>query len=825
MMLGILGAKLLRRDWRAGELRALFAAIFIATLCLGSISLFSDRVQRAIKNQASELLGGDVVVSSNVPIPNSWLEEAKNKNLRTAETTRFLSMISYKKQFALSAIKSVDKNYPLRGKLKVSDESFKSGVEVSSIPEQGTVWLQARLMSQLKIKLGDNITIGNTNLKVTKILQFEPDRSGQWLLIAPRVLINEKDLPKTNIIQPGSRVTYDLLLVGENNSIKAYANWLKPQLKQGQSMADVNDERRGLRDTLNRVFGYLNIAAFISIILAGVAIAMAMHRYSERHSKTAALFRCFGSRESDILKIFISNMLMISTIGIFLGALFGFLLQTYLENLLGPFLPAQLPKTSLWEMKYSVIIGYLIVLGFGLPPLLKLKKTSPATVLRKESVKRLNISVNVYMFLFAFLFSVFLWQTQDLRLSIFLLGVFLAVSMLLFILGSFFIDAVSKIPSQSIRFGLSNIIKRKNESLIHIVAFGLTLLVVTLLILLRYNLLYYWQEELPEKTPNYFIINILPDQVKGFKNILENNNIGSENLYPLVRGRIIELNGQPIMQVLSEDAKDHNALHRALNLTWTDKLPTLNQVVNGEWWNNHTKEPVISVEEKMAEKLNLRLGDVLGFKIGADVIQAKIVNTRSLSWASFTPNFFVIFSPGSLKGYPTTYMTSFYLPSSKKMFLNTLIESYSNITIIDVDDIIFRIRNIVDKGNMAVSFIVLFMFLIGCIVLYASIQMTIKSREHETAIFRAIGATKKIVLKNLLIEFFSLGLIAGLIAALTGTIVTWLLTQRIFYIPYEFQWWPFLIVPLFGASLVSLTGLFASLPILKTTPLRLLRTF
>lgn len=829
MSVARLGFKMLRRDWRARELLALLAALLIATVCLSAISIFNARVTQAMTDQAATLLGGDRVLVSSQPIPDQWLQRASELGLQTSSTVNFLSVLSQADDFALGAIKAVTENYPLRGRLKISDALYAPGEETDEVPQPGTVWLQGRLLAKLKLSLGQQVTIGSARFTVTQFLQHEPDRAGQWLVVAPRALINRADLDKTKVIQPGSRVRYQLQMIGTEPALNTFANWLKPQLVPGQSLLSVQDDRPGLKRTLEKAYLYLHIAAIVSVILAGVAIAMAMHRYSERHLRTAALYRALGSSQRQILVVFMTNLLAMGVIGIGAGVLLGWSSQTVLERLLANFLPTDLPAASVTSIPYVVVVSLLILLGFGLPPLLRLRKTPAMLALRGQAIAAPWLGRSVYITMLLLLTVLVVWQTQSVPLTLALVAALMAVVLLLWLLGSEFIRYAAwlgrKVGAVS-RFAVTNIVQRRKENLTHIVAFGLTIFVICLLVMLQFNLLDYWRQELPEATPNNFVINLNPEQIDPFRQLLTQNNIATQDFYPIVRGRLFSRNGQPIMQTLSLEAQQHNTLRRELNLTWRQTLPAENELLSGVWWaEGQASSALISVEQSMADELGLSLGETLGFRIGDNTVVAKIVNFRRLRWTSFKPNFFVIFSPGALDNMPVNYMTSFYIPKQKRLVLNQLVQQFPNISLFDVADIVNRIKDIVAKANFAISFIVLFIVLIGVVVLFSSIQMTMRARQHDSAVLRALGGTSRLIVSSLLLEFMLLGLIAGLIAVICASLSARFLVITFFSVPFQFQWELWFVVPVTSAIFLGIVGSISALAVLRSSPVRLLREF
>lgn len=815
----LLAAKLLTREWRAGELRILMAALLIAVTCMTSVNLFAERIGRAMSWQASDLLGGDLGLTSANPIPENWLAHAKDSHISTTEVLIFLSMLSANHQLQLANVRAVDSAYPLRGKIKITDQLDGVGQITHSIPAPNTIWLEASLLALLHIQLGDSITLGAANFKVTHILHYQPDSLGGTFSFSPYAMMNIADVPKTAVIQPGSRIEYIALFAGNSRQLSQFSVWIKPQLSPGQKLIGANENHPSLQTTLERVQHYLGLGSLISVILAGVALAVALKRFTYRHYDMVALMRCYGASGPQVVMIYLFLLLYVGLFSILLACVMGYFAQDVLQKMLATLIQMQLPAATLSGIWFSIVAGLWILLAFGLPPLWQLTRVSPLQVLRRDLFPLPVSSIWLYLSGLIAISALIIWYVQDLKLAwIILTGCVSAC--LLFLLGAWGLITLIRRAHQKVgvawTYGFFNLGRRWQSSVLQITAFGFTLMVLLLLLIVRHDLLAAWQHELPPDAPNYFVINIAPDQIAPIKEMLVQYQIHGEQIFPMVRGRLYQLNQRPIN-------RDDESLKRELNLSWTDTLPRNNQITSGRWWEKGDAH-VISVEEGLANRLGLKLGDDLSFRIGARSITAKIISLRQLNWSSMQPNFYVLFPPDVLTDYPSTYITSFYLPEKKSNIpLNAFIQRFPNLTIINVAEVLKQVQNLLTQAGNAIQYLFFFALLAGLVVLYACIYATLDQRLFEGAILRALGASHYQLLTALIAEFVILGALAGLLAACVANGIGMALGHWLFSLDLHFNGELLLIGVVAGACMVGVMGTFATRAILQQSPLLTMR--
>jgi len=374
------------------------------------------------------------------------------------------------------------------------------------------------------------------------------------------------------------------------------------------------------------------------------------------------------------------------------------------------------------------------------------------------------------------------------------------------------------------RFGLANISRRPASSVIQIVAFGLGIMVMLLLSTVRSDLLDDWQRSLPENAPNHFIINVQPDQVEGITTYFSERGVSNTSLYPMVRARLVEINGIPARTSDYDSERAKHMITREFNLSWAEQMQIDNTLVQGSWWNRKDfGKPLLSMESKLAKTLRLKLNDVLGFDINGSVVEFTITNLRKVEWDTFNINFFTVVPPGVLEDKPANWVTSVYLDTEQRQQLGQLIKAFPNITLIDVDTIMQRVRSIMDRVTLAVEFIFLFTILAGLAVLYAAIQANQDERRFENAVLRTLGASRKILLLGLFAEFATLGALSGLLAGLSATSLAWLLAETIFQFEYQFDISVALTGILTGTLIVVAAGLLGTRSVMAHPPIQTLR--
>lgn len=813
----MLPLRLLFRDWRGGELALIASALVLAVTCVTAIAHFTDRLTRAMEEQSLTFLAAEKVLRSSQPVDPTWLDEAEAQGLEQGKAIQFASMISANNQFQFVSVKAVGGGYPLVGHLEIRRSQGAPSEVSQQGPPAGEAWVESRLLPLLEIEMGDSIDLGDTQLKVTGLLEREPDRGTSLFDMGARVLANVDDLPASGVIQPGSRVRYRYLFAGDDQILKEYFDWLKPQLTEHQRVLDLREGQPRVASALNRAERFLFLAASLAVLLASVAVGLAARRYSLRHTAYVAVMKSLGAGRNKVLAIYLGQLAALTLLATALGLALGSFIQAQAVNLMAGFFPVAPPASHWNPLLVGLSTGLACALGFALPPLFRLARTDPMQTLRKDwSNPDKREWLGLILGPSAMLLLIW-WLSGSLAMTLALLA-----GMALLVGGSALVNQLlvrGKLASLggAWRIALGSLQRRAAFNTLLIAAFGTGLLAMLSLVFARTALIDEWRMQLPEKAPNHFLLNIAPTDVDGIQQILEKEAVSSTEFYPMVRGRLIAIN-----DTLTKDLKDRpNGVRRELNLSWTENLAPDNRILEGEWWDK-TSEGV-SVEVELAAQLNLALGDKLRFSIGGLEVEAPVSSFRSLDWNSMRPNFYMLFAPGTLEEFPATYITSFYLPPEDKLLINDLVRSYPSVSVIELDKIILRIRDTIAQVSFAIESVMALMLVAGVLVLIAGVRASIAERLQEAAIIRTLGGRRRLLLKSLVLEFGLLGCAAGLLAAIGAEATLVVLSQRVFELPLVFHPTLWLLGPLAGAVLVGTAGTLACYSSVSQPPLKVLR--
>ncbi len=819
--------RMLWRDWRGGELSILAVGLIIAVTSITAVGFFTDRIERGLKQQAAELIGADLVISSGEPAVTDYIAESRAHDFRVAATQQFRSIVLGNERPQLVEVKAVTGAYPLRGVLRISDTPFGADEATTGIPAAGDIWVEARLLQLLDVEVGDEVSLGETRFHIRKVLRYEPDRAGDMFSVAPRVLMNRADLDATGLIGTGALVNYRVLVSGPRAAVDTYRAGLENRLRQGERILTVDEGRPELNTALQKARQFLGLAALISVLLAGVAVATVAFRFTTRHLDTSAMLRCLGASQRTVIELFTLEMLWLSVLASSVGCVLGLLTQFAITELLSELVLAQLPPPSPMALLPGYVTGIVMLTGFALPPLLALRRVPPLRVLRKDVSTGPVSGWIVYLAVLVCMSVLLYWQIGDVKLVSTVLGGMLVTLLVLALAAWALIRLLDRLRGRvgvAWRFGLANISRRPASSVIQIVAFGLGIMVMLLLSTVRSDLLDDWQRSLPENAPNYFVINVQPDQVEGIQAYFHQHGVANTRLYPMVRARLVDINGRPARTSDYDDERAKHMITREFNLSWAADMQADNTLDAGAWWRKEDfGKPMLSLESKLAQTLRLKMNDVLGFDINGTVIDFTITSLRSVDWDTFNINFFTVVPPGVLDDRPASWVTSVYLDMEQRRQLGQLVRQFPNVTLIDVDAIMQRVRGIMDRVSMAVEFLFLFTILAGLAVLYAAIQANQDERRYENAVLRTLGAKRNTLLLGLFAEFTMLGALSGLLAGLSATSLAWLLAEFVFKFDYRLDITVALIGIVSGTLIVGVAGMLGTRSVLSQPPVKTLR--
>jgi len=811
---------MLGRDWRAGELRVLAAALVIAVASVTSVAFFGDRVSQALLRDAHQLLGADLALQSDHPWKAQVAEQITGEGLQLAQAANFISMAFHGDRNALAGVKGVTENYPLRGKLRIAPD-----VPVERGPARGTVWLEERLISSLNAPVGSRIRLGSAEFEVAAVLTLEPERSANFFNIAPRLMMNLADVPATGLIQTGSRVWYYLYAAGAPEKIRTFEKSVS--LERGQRVDNLESGRPEVRASIERARRFLALTALLAAVLAGVAIALGTRRFVERHLDGCAVMRCLGATQRQLVALYGFEFALLGIAACAVGVVFGYAAQLGIAAFLAGLLQAELPPPGPLPALQGFLVGLVLLLGFALPPLLQLKNVPAVRVIRREGGAPKGSALAAYALGMAVLAALLIWQAGDLALGGYVVGGFTVAVLVFFALSWFFLRLLTNrsllkfVKNRSVRYGVANLRRHARGNAVQVASLALGLTAVLLLTFTRHDLVEAWRRSAPPDAPNRFLLGVQPDQLAQVKRFLEEKGIGKADLYPMVRGRVVALNGKPVSEADYTEERARRLIEREFNLSYMDSLPGHNQIVAGRWFD--PKRDEISVEEGIAKTLGWKLGDELSINVGGESFSARITSLRKLRWDSMKVNFFVIAPPRLLAPYAASFISAFRVEPGGEEALNELAARFPNLTVVDVGAAVRQAQAVIDSLITAVEIVFLFALLGGLLVLYSALVATEDERRREAAVMRVYGASRAQVTGAQRAEFLAMGAIAGLLATLGAAAIGQLLARRVFELdlPPSLALW--IAGPLAGIALLSLNAWLSSRKVLRVSPALTLR--
>ncbi len=819
--------RMLRREYHTEELRVVALAILVAVGSLVSVASFADRLKQALAQQGAYLLGADVVVETSHAPPAEWAALAARRGVRQAHTVGFRSVVANGPLSQLAEVKAVDDGYPLRGSLRVAPAVDAADRVLTGAPPAGAVWMDSQLLARLGARVGDRVSVGARTFQVAGLVTYEPDRGGEMFAIAPRLMLRLSDLSGTGLVQPGSLVTYRWLLAGDRTAVTQVLDAVRAAAPASFSVRDSTDARPRFRAAFERGERFFALATLISVVLAGAAVARATAGFAERHLDFAALLRCVGARQAQVVAVYVWQLLLLTLAASVLGSVLGYAGQQVLTNLLPGVVQDELPWPSPAPALIGVGVGLVIALGFGVPGILGLRQVSPLRVLRRDLDPRPARFTGLYAASLIGLAALTHYLARDWRLSVYVLGGGLLTVAGLAVLSLVLIAACGRLRRTAggwARYGLANLYRRRASSIGQAVAIGVGVMGLLLLVVVRGDLVTEWQRRLPEQTPNHFLINIQPDQVGKVRAALVAAGLAPDKLSPIVRARLVSINGQAVEAAAFADDFARRAVQRAANLSWTTRLPDDNTVVDGTAWHGlDAGQPLLSVEQEYARSLGLNIGDQLLYRVADRELAVTVANLRRVSWDSLNPNFFLLVPPGVLDDYPQSYITSVYVPRAEAGKLFALTRQFPNITDVDIEAVLEQVRSVIKRVSDALLFVFMFAIAAGLVVLYAVVHASRLERQREIAVLRSLGASRRQLTAATVAEFGALGVLAGTVGATGAGLVAALVAEYLFKTEYVIAPGVWLAGVVVGAVLITASGYLATRRLLDTPPWSALR--
>jgi len=820
----LLAWRQLRRDLAAGEVRILLAALVLAVMSVTAVGFLTDRAERALALEANRLLGGDAVLRADEPITGALRANAARPGLRQTETRAFPSMVASGETMKLGQVRAIGKGFPLRGSFSIQQRPDGPESIADSIPQPGTAWISRAGAQSLGVSIGDPITIGNASLRLAALVVQEPEAALDYFSAGPKVFLNLSDLPATGLEQEGSRITYRLIVAGEPAAVEQFVAKARQGLGRGQRLETAADARPEIRSALDRAGRFLGLAALISVVLAAVAVAMAARRHSARHLAGSAVMRCLGASQRTLVGIHVGELLMLGVFGSAVGVLLALVLQAVAGGWLASALGVAIPPAGWRPVFEGLGVGLTVLLAFGIPPVLALRRVPALRVLRRDlDVAEPSAWVAAAVGL-AGLAALLWWKAGSATLGTAMLAGIVGTLAVLGALAFALIVLVRRLRSRlqgPWRYGLANVSRRPAASVAQIASLGLGLMVLLLLTFVRSDLLSRWQQALPADAPNRFIINVQPEQVDPVIAHLLGAGVSKPTLYPMIRARLVELNGKPVTgaDFTGEGERAQRLAEREFNLSYASSLRADNVVTQGRIWPAAgPAKPEVSVEQEFAQTLGWKLGDRIAFDIAGQRYAATITSLRKVDWESFKPNFFVLGSPGSLDGFPASYVGAVHAPAQRADFTSGLVSRFPNLSVIDIDAVLERVRATVDQVSAVVEAVFYFSLAAGILVLVASVSASQDERLLEGAVMRVLGGSRRQLLLAQASEFAVIGLLAGLTAAIAATVLSGVIAQQVFDLPWSANWRLIATSSAIGVVAAIAAGMLATRRVLSAPP-------
>lgn len=787
------------REWRSPSLLIVWLALTLAVACVLALGSISDRMEKGLSQQSRDFMAGDRTLRTSTAAPPDWLAKAQETGLSVSRQLSFMTMTFADQTPQLASVKAVDNHYPMFGELQTRPPGVK--------PQPGTALAAPRLMALLNLKVGDQLDVGDTTLRIAGEVIQEPDGGFNPFEMAPRLLINLADADKTGAIQPGSRITWRYKFSGNPQQLENYDRWITPQIKTGQRWISIENSEDALGRSMQRAQQFLLLSALLTLMLAIAAVAVAMSHYCRSRYDLVAVLKTLGATRGVLQKLIIGQWLAVLLLAAVAGGAVGLAVEALLMAMLKPVLPAYLPDASLWPWVWAVGSLFVISLLVGLRPYRLLLATQPLRVLRRDAVATvwpLKIYLPAMGAVVVALLAALVGGSK--MLWALLAGVVILAGLLALLgWGTLLLLRRLTVRSLALRLAINRLLRQPAMTLSQLAAFSLSFMLLALLLVMRGDLLDRWQQQLPADSPNFFLLNMTADQVPQVRDFLQAHQVKPETFYPIARMRLSELNGK------AADPERDNALNRELNLTSLAAIPQHNPLVAGSW---PPKAGEVSMEVDLAERLGVKLGDSLTFEGDTQQLSAKITSLRKVDWESLRPNFFFIFPPGALDSQPLTWLTSFRLDNNPRL-LAQLNREFPALSLLDIGSIMRQIGQVLTQVSQALEIMVVLVTACGILLLMAQIQVGMRQRRQELVVYRTLGAGKRLLRTTLWWEFALIGVVSGVAAAVGAEAALWGLQRKIFDFPWQPDWTLWLALPLCGALLLSLCGGWLGVRLLK----------
>ncbi len=815
----------LRREFRLSEYMVLIFALVLSVAAVTSVGFFANRVEGAMAAQAATLIAADATVSAPTPIKQTVLDRALADELNTAAVVEFPSVVLTEDgETSLVSVKAVGAQYPLRGEVKLSAELYGPERIATTAPPSGTVWIDPRLAGALQVATGDSLSLGDSEVEISALVAFEPDRSADVFQMAPRLMMNVDDLASSGLLGEGSRAKYRLLVAGAKDSVDSFTGWVNDTDDPSLRLQTIEQGRPEVQSALVNARRFLGLAAAVAVLLSAAAVSLAARQIAERDMNTGSLMRTFGASARTVVRVVVIRLVIIAFMATLIGSAIGFIAQFGLSALLGQWFSAELPPPTLTPLIGGLSCAVLALAGFCLPSVIRAVDTPVLRVLRRDLPMAKPSTVVALACALAALGVLLIWLTRDWKLGLLLLLGMLIVMAVLIVISRALVALSVRVKSNYLRRGLESLRRRPESVSLQIAAFSVGLLAILLLTIVRNDVLGAWQKQVPDDAPNFFLVNIQPQEVESVQQFLTDRGVSSNALYPMIRARLESINDVAVADIEFDNGHSERFAQRDYNLSYLAEERQDNRLIEGDWWSGDVQKTYFSVEEDFASDLNLEIGDALQFRIADKVVVGEVKNLREVQWESFAVNFFVVGTPFGLSDKPSSFVSSVYVPGNQGEFVRDMVSEFGGVTVLEIGALLERVSGIIDRAALAVQYVFLFTLVAGVLVLWASVLASRRERFREAAILRTLGASRQYLASSTTREFALIGLLAGLIASTVAAIIAWLIIEHVMELPYEFNGWLWLVGVLAGVAGVLIAGKLATRPVLRQLPIAVLQS-
>ncbi|WP_067863036.1 ABC transporter permease [Neptuniibacter marinus] len=791
---------------KLSEWRSLIIALVLAITIASLMAVLGERIERTLLRQGSDILGADLILSSSRGLTDNSALVAEEMGITSSEVVQLGTMASSGGNFLLVTIRALQSTYP-RGTI-VLDPPLDS-----EIPNLGEAWAEQSALDRLNLKLGDQVTLGSTAFTISAVIKSAPDRGRGFISFNPQLIINRQQLEQTGLLGPGARLRYSQLFAGTPEQISALEQSLKQHLKTGEKLTSIASEEGQQNSALSKASSYLRLGALFALLISAMTIFLSLRRFTQSQYKRAALLKTLGVSDHQILLLYITQFIFAWALCSIAGVSLALLLENLGLTLLQGVLPQPVPAASSFTYLSGPLLGISILLCLGLPSLFKLQKSNPLQLIQDQTASLSWGSKLPYLIAIGLLIISTTWYLNNILLTISLILCLLLIGGLLGSFGAYVSKQITKKLAPHHPMGnllLSRVQQQQRWYRVQIPVICLLFSLLSINLIALNDLLSRWQDQLPEDTPNHFLINIQEWEKDDLQVLLQQNKIDNP-LWPIYRGRLNSINDLPLSEALTKKQQDHPSLNRELNLTSTATMPAHNTLIKGQWdtqtkaaETQDTQPASVSIEEKIASELGLKLGDIVGFNIGGIERKAEVQSIRRVQWDSFQPNFYFIFSPGLLEDLSASYLTSFHLDKDNASVSRQLMETFPTLTLIDVRQILEQLQHLLTRLSMLSSLLMLLTTSAGLILLYVTLTQELEQRRYENALLQTLGASQQQCRQLDRMEMGLIGLISGFLAVVITEVSLWPIHQQLLKLDPVLHPYLWISLPLLSCALFML---------------------